>query len=142
MALALLKRLFGGKKPAAKPRALVVDDEKALQRLMLMRLEQLGYAVAVAGNSEEALAAVAGKKRFDLLVLDIRMPGMNGINLANKLRELPQTRAVPILFVTGAFGPSELEKLKARFHNCAALTKPFRAEQLDALLDELIAVAK
>lgn len=113
-------------------RALIVDDE-ALARSRLRRLlgECREPAVLVAGEAANAPEAVAllARERFDVALLDIHMPGADGLSLARSLRELPQPPAV--VFVTAHAGHAlqafEVEALDY-------LTKPVRAERLQAAL--------
>jgi len=116
-------------------RALIVDDE-ALARSRLRRLlgECREPAVLVAGEAANAPEAVAllARERFDVALLDIHMPGADGLSLARSLRELPQPPAV--VFVTAHAGHAlqafEVEALDY-------LTKPVRAERLKAALHKV-----
>jgi len=67
-----------------KKKLLVADDEKNLRLLYQMELEQEGYAVTVACDAQEVLELLK-KQQFDLVILDILMPGMNGIELTEKI---------------------------------------------------------
>lgn len=76
---------------------LVVDDEKHIRELYKSEFEDEGYAVLLAGSGEEALEAVEHNSP-DLIVLDIQMPGMDGIEALEKL--LGQDRGIPIILNT------------------------------------------
>ena len=79
-------------------RILVVDDERDLCDILLFNLQAAGYQAAAANSAEEALRLeVAG---FDLLLLDVMMPGMSGFELAEKLKADEETRHIPIIFLT------------------------------------------
>lgn len=81
-----------------KKRILVVDDERDLCDILLFNLQAAGYQAAAANSAEEALRLeVAG---FDLLLLDVMMPGMSGFELAEKLKADEETRHIPIIFLT------------------------------------------
>lgn len=67
-----------------KSRLLVADDEKNLRELYRMELEQEGYHVETAANGSEVLARME-QMEFDLVILDIQMPGMSGIDLLQKI---------------------------------------------------------
>lgn len=85
------------KKPADDaPHLLVVDDDRRIRDLLSRFLAAEGYRVTTADNSTEARAKLEGL-HFDLLILDIMMPGESGFDLAKSLR---QTSAVPILMLT------------------------------------------
>lgn len=76
---------------------LVVDDEKHIQELYRSELEDEGYSVALASSGQEALSAVEASPP-DLIVLDIQMPGMDGIETLEKI--LGQDRGIPIILNT------------------------------------------
>lgn len=81
-----------------KKRILVVDDERDLCDILLFNLQAAGYQATAANSAEEALRLeVAG---FDLLLLDVMMPGMSGFELAEKLKADEETRHIPIIFLT------------------------------------------
>ena len=78
---------------------LVVDDEPDLLELVQYNLAQTGYDVTCVGSGEEALAAV-GSSRPDLVVLDVLLPGMDGLDVCKKLKGDAQTSAIPIVMLT------------------------------------------
>lgn len=107
---------------------LVVDDNAENRALARATLEDEGYTVALATGGEEALASFA-KQRPDCVLLDIRMPGMDGITACKRLRELPGGPEVPILFVTAQ---RDLDTFD-RAHDAGGddfITKPFRPTEL------------
>jgi two-component system, response regulator, stage 0 sporulation protein F len=71
----------------AKKRILVVDDEEGIQLLYREEFEDEGYEVLSAYNGEEAMA-VFGREGLDLVILDINMPGMNGIEVLRRMKEI------------------------------------------------------
>lgn len=81
-------------------RALVVDDNPDITFLFAMMLEQEGYEVARAESGASALE-LARREQFDLVISDIGMTEMNGYELAEELRTLPQYARVPMIAVTG-----------------------------------------
>ena len=79
---------------ALKPRILIADDENDLRLLLGEALVSQGYDISLASDGEEAVALIA-KERFDLTLLDIQMPKMNGIQVLKYIREnSPQTRSI------------------------------------------------
>lgn len=88
---------------------LVVDDEE----LVLIALEELlapcGYEVATASNGRNALDKIA-HEAFDLLVLDIIMPGMDGFELCRRIRAIEAYRAVPIIMLTAKSSPDDKQQ--------------------------------
>jgi DNA-binding response OmpR family regulator len=80
-------------------RILVVDDENPIRRTLDLLLQKRGYAVVTAASGEAALAAIE-QQPFDLLLLDLVMPGMSGIEVARRARTLQPTAKV--LLLTGS----------------------------------------
>ncbi len=80
-----------------KKTILVVDDEEHIRLLYKEEFEEEGYNVVLAGSGEDALTKV-GKGTPDLITLDIKMPGMDGITLARKIKDLRND--VPIIFIS------------------------------------------
>lgn len=81
-----------------KKRILVVDDERDLCDILLFNLHAEGYHAEAAYSAEEALEIL--QNPFDLLLLDIMMPGMSGFELAEKLKSDERTHNIPIIFLT------------------------------------------
>ena len=95
---------------AAKPSILVVDDEKNIRRTLRMVLEAEGYAVTEAETAEDALKLLESEP-VDLGVFDVRLPGMDGLTLLTKAREL--WRDLPVIVVSGhAETPDVVEAMK------------------------------
>ncbi|HEX8499766.1 MAG TPA: response regulator [Pyrinomonadaceae bacterium] len=83
-----------------KRRALVVDDSPDVADMLTIVLREAGYEVETTYSASQALMA-AFTRRFDVIISDIGMPGMDGYELARRLRELPEYRATPMVAVTG-----------------------------------------
>ena len=81
------------------PKILIVDDEEDILQFLSYNLEKEGYIVIVATNGADALK-VAKKEKPDLIVLDIMMPVMDGIETCKELREMPETKNTLIVFLT------------------------------------------
>jgi DNA-binding NarL/FixJ family response regulator len=117
-------------------RLLVVDDEPNLLRAVAATLRAEGYEVTTARSARDALMHVA---MFvpDLVVSDIRMPGMDGYVLVRNLRSAPRTRLVPIVFLTAK---DETADRIAGFRTGvdAYLTKPFEPEELVAVVSSIL----
>ncbi len=80
-----------------KKRILIIDDERDLCEILLFNLNAAGYEADAVYSAEEALASVLS---YDLLLLDVMMPGMSGFELAERLKSEPKTSAIPIIFLT------------------------------------------
>ena len=83
----------------ARPTILIVEDEPALVTLLQYNFEAAGYAVATAGDGEEALVQIA-ERRPDLVVLDWMLPAVSGIEVCRQLRRKAETRDLPIVMLT------------------------------------------
>jgi two-component system, OmpR family, alkaline phosphatase synthesis response regulator PhoP len=83
----------------AKETILVVDDEEDILELIRFHLSREGYGVVVAASGEEGLQ-MARRNRTDLIILDLMLPGMDGLEVARSLKMEPKTRSVPILMLT------------------------------------------
>lgn len=118
--------------PGVKPSLaiLVVEDDAAVRGLTTRMLTALGHTVSVAASGAEALELVAsGRVRPDLLVTDVRMPGMQGPELARRLRE--RAPRLPVVFTSGF--SAELGDSVA-IEGAQVLDKPFQMRQLDAVV--------
>lgn len=88
---------------------LVADDDQRISFLMQVRLEEKGYQVITAKDGEEALEKTRELKP-DLLILDVRMPKMDGDDVYLTLRSFTETRRLPIFMLTGLRTESEIEE--------------------------------
>lgn len=77
---------------------LVVDDELDICAILKFNLEKAGFEVSTAQSAEDALEK--GMNSYDLLLLDVMMEGMSGFDLAKMLKQKPQTKDIPIIFIT------------------------------------------
>ena len=107
-----------------KPKILVVDDEDRNRRLMEALLVPLGYEVILAVDGEEALWKVQ-ETPPDVILLDIMMPGINGFDVAKKLKENEQTRVIPIVMVTS------LQDVESRIKALEAGADDFLSKPVD-----------
>ncbi len=114
-------------------RILVVDDEASIRRSLKMNLETRGYTVDAAETGEKAMKAFENR-RPDLLILDLLMPGMGGIDVVRKLRAIS---TIPII-VLSAIG-EEAQKVQAlELGADDYMTKPFGMEELFARIRSLL----
>jgi len=114
-------------------RILVADDEASIRRSLKINLESRGYTVDAAETGEKAIKAFENR-RPDLLILDLLMPGMGGIDVVLKLRAVS---TIPII-VLSAMG-EEAEKVKAlELGADDYMTKPFGMEELFARIRSLL----
>jgi DNA-binding response OmpR family regulator len=84
----------------AKKKILAVDDDATALGALRQILAQKGYDVTTAGNGEDALAILSGEAAFDLVILDVAMPGMTGYEVCRALRQESRTQDLPVIFLT------------------------------------------
>ena len=112
-------------------RILVVEDDPDIAELVEHHLSRAGYATSVVGTGAEALDHV--RRRPDLVVLDLMLPGLSGFEICRKMRSDPQTAAVPIIMLTArAEEESRVEGLELGADDY--VTKPFSPRELVARL--------
>jgi two-component system chemotaxis sensor kinase CheA len=109
-------------RPDALTRTLLfVDDSPFFRNMLSPVLKAAGYDVISVGGAEEALALVKKGQRFDMIVSDIDMPGMNGFDLAEALRADPHSADVPIIALSSVTSPAAVERgRQAGFHDFVA----------------------
>jgi two-component system, OmpR family, alkaline phosphatase synthesis response regulator PhoP len=83
----------------AKQKILAVDDEEDILELLRFNLTKEGFSVVCAGSGEDALKS-ALSKRPDLILLDLLLPGMDGLEVARRLKNDPSTKDIPVIMVT------------------------------------------
>lgn len=84
---------------AERKRILAVDDDAPALHALKANLAQRGYDVQTATSGEEALELI-GRESYDLFILDVNMPGVNGIELCKRIRGDHKTRDTPVIFLT------------------------------------------
>jgi PAS domain S-box-containing protein len=89
------------------PLLLVVDDEELNREMLQRRLERRGYRVRTGGSGTEALAELA-EERVDLVLLDVMMPGMTGLEVLRRIREVFPAAALPVIMATARSGSTEI----------------------------------
>lgn len=121
----------------AAPLTLVVDDDARIRRLVRRTLEAEKWTVLEARNGPEALHLISTDPAIAVLVTDVRMPGMTGIELATAVRS--QRRFLPVLYLTGS--PDLLFKEQQILRDGEAfLTKPFTRLALLQALHQIVAI--
>jgi len=118
--------LFG---KANMKKILLVDDSTTILLSMGAILTKAGYETEKASSADEGLTKFKGGLKPDLLITDLNMPGMNGIDFIKEVRKLPNQRFMPILFLTTESQQSKRDEAKAAGAS-GWLVKPVDAEQL------------
>jgi two-component system response regulator PilR (NtrC family) len=119
-----------------KGHILHVDDDPDIRLLIAASLQEFGYVVATAGSVAEGLQ-LARELKFDLCILDVRLPDGSGIQLCRKIREL-QPRAAILYY--SAYASDEEQKAALSICGDAYLKKPISAKQLEQTIADLLKI--
>ncbi|MFC1762518.1 PleD family two-component system response regulator [Planctomycetota bacterium] len=123
----------------ATKRILLIDDEPDALMILGTSLEVRGYTVMTADNGMDGLTQ-ASQERPDAIILDVMMPEMSGGEVAAKLREIPQTKDIPIIFLTGLISKEEEDANSQCVGNNLTLAKPFDVEELVKMIESVACV--
>jgi twitching motility two-component system response regulator PilG len=117
-------------------RILVVDDDENILSLERTILEQKGFVVTTAAGGAEALE-ILGKENFDLVLLDVMMPEIDGFTVCRRIKEEPRTKEIPVIFLTAKGGG---EALAEGFESGAIMyiNKPFTANKLLTIVNTML----
>ena len=96
---------------------MVVEDNPVNMKLARLLLQKEGYDVTEAKDAEEALGLLV-KNRPDLIVLDVQLPGMDGLSLARVLRKNPETASIPLLALTSFAMKGDEERIIDAVFDC------------------------
>ena len=118
------------------PTLLTVDDSPSVRQMIKIVLAPAGYDIVEAGDGSEGLAQ-AKACNPNLVITDLNMPVMNGLELIRHLRQLPSMAGVPIVFLTTESSDSLKQEAKAAGAT-GWITKPFKPEQLLAVVTKLV----
>lgn len=115
---------------------LVVDDEPHIVMMLEARLRKNGFEVLTAASGSEAMAQVK-KDRPDLILLDVMMPAVSGLEVCRTLKENPATKAIPVILLT-AKSTERDQTLGISAGADAYVTKPYTPEELLGQIKELL----
>lgn len=116
---------------------LVIEDNAANMKLIALLLQNAGHAAISAADAESGLA-LAGAEQPDLILMDIQLPGMDGLAATALLKRDPATAAIPVIALTVMAMKADQEKTRAA--GCDAyIAKPLRYHELYAAIDALLA---
>lgn len=115
-------------------RILIVEDEFEIRDILKMFLEDEGYEIVIAKDGNEGFEVIM-KNKTDLIISDIMMPGLSGIELLNKVKSTPEILDIPFILMSAAAIP--LEKIGVKKHS-AFIKKPFDIDVLLPLIGELL----
>lgn len=119
-----------------KPVVLVVEDNERNRKLVRTILEFRGYEVVECDDGEPSLD-LARKHRPALVLMDIQLPKMNGVEALLRLRADPETHDIPVVAVTASVTPSERERVVAAGFN-AYIPKPIDVATFGPLIDKVM----
>lgn len=122
--------------PALGPGALVIEDDPGIRYLLRFILEQQGYRVAEAHDGTQGLAALSDGPQADIVLLDIMLPGIDGLRLLELLRKMPRWNDTKVLMLTGNADESSVQRALAGGAD-EYLAKPFDPAELAARLERL-----
>ena len=115
---------------------LIVDDTPVTLNLMRLVLTHEGYAVRTAGRAEEAIDLL-GSFRPDLILADIRLPGMDGLEMTRRIKKNPQTNTIKVVALTGSANEDDPDR--AAQAGCDEyLTRPIEAQVLASRIREVL----
>jgi CheY-like chemotaxis protein len=121
---------------ASKPRILVVEDDPTNALIAATICQRAGWEVAVARDGQEALALFEATP-FDLLLVDVQMPVMDGLTLARTLRRRADGAGLPLVAITARAGLSDHREIREAGFD-AVITKPYHNQDLRAAVNRAL----
>jgi len=119
---------------------LLVDDEPSLLAALERTLSRKGYRIITAPNGQNAIS-LAKRHGPDLIIMDISMPGIGGEEVAAKLGEDPQTRNIPVIFLTGLFSRDQQQQRGHMIGGHIFVAKPVETEALLQIIQDRLAAS-
>ena len=116
---------------------LIVDDDESLRKMLKMRLSFSQFKVLTAGSGEEAFEAI-NKNKPDLILLDIAMPDMDGYEVCKILKDNPETKDIPIVFLTAIGGNIENKLQSLMVGGVDYIQKPFDGNDLMKRIEKIL----
>jgi CheY-like chemotaxis protein len=110
---------------------LVIDDEELIIKSLVKLLQKNGYTILTAKNGQDALV-ITDEESFDLIIADIRMPGMNGVETIRSIYDNLKAKnleIIPAIFITG-YADKNVEREAQTLNPIAYIYKPFDIEEL------------
>lgn len=117
---------------------LLAEDHQNLAQLLTTFLHNSGYEVTVAGTGPDLLKLIPNGS-FDLLILDLNLPGISGVEILQKLRKSPKFTTLPVIIITGVFRGEKYSAAALKLGVRHYLEKPFSKEQFSAAVADIFA---
>jgi len=121
----------------AKRHLLLAEDEPHIRRILTTLLEDVGFEVTAHANGSKALEALQGPLPFDLILLDLMMPGASGLEVLAALRRLPHRRSTPTVILS-AKGEDVDRNEALALGAVDFITKPFSPKRFLARVDQIL----
>ena len=121
----------------AKGKTLVVDDEQSIQYLLSQLLTGEGYEVDTVSSSYEALDLVR-KRKYDIILSDIKMPGINGMELYKEVKKIDKALSRRMIFITGAILDDDIQDFN-HINGATCVDKPFDINHIIKTVDSMMA---
>ena len=118
----------------SKGKILIVDDSGLVRLVVSDELIKLGYETLKATNSDQAIK-MCQRKKPDLVLMDVMLPGKDGFETCKIIKSDPDTKFIPIVFMTAKDKPQDYVAGK-RAGGCGYLTKPFETEELKEIISK------
>lgn len=126
--------------PAEERHILVADDEAHIGRIIKIKMEQGPFRVTLAFDGQEAVDILEQEERIDLVVLDLMMPRLSGLDVLDRIRASERWKDIPCIILTAA-GEEDYERDARDSGATDFLTKPFSPKKLYSLIANLTGVA-
>ena len=118
-------------------RILIADDEPHIRRILQTVLEMAGFEVDLRRDGSDALEAVKGDEHYDLILLDIMMPGATGLEVLEQIRGIERLKSTPVVILTAKGQDADRQAALSLGAN-DFLTKPFSPKKLLARITEIL----
>jgi two-component system chemotaxis response regulator CheY len=123
-----------------KKRILVVDDSAAVRQQVAIVLAEAGFEVVEAGDGVDGASVIATDRGIAMVICDVNMPRMNGLDMVTQVKKEAQNAALPIVMLTPEGQPAMIKQAKDAGAK-GWIVKPFKADQLVATVKKLTAAA-
>lgn len=122
----------------AGKKVLVVDDSASVRQQVALALGQAGFDVVEASDGREGASAIAGDRDIKMVICDVNMPNMNGLEMLAAVKSKPENAGLPVVMLTTEGHPGLIKQAKESGAK-GWILKPFKADQLVAAVQKLTA---